>query len=92
VRVRSAGRLKHAWCSSDSSRPDITDIQAVLGHVHLSTTEAYLKPRDDEVIERVNRHLSSRAADIRAAGLAPALPSRYSVEDMTNLFGGTPWQ
>ena len=35
-------------------RVSITDIQAVLGHVHLSTTEAYLKPRDSEVIGRVN--------------------------------------
>ena len=70
----------------------ITDIQAVLGHVHLSTTEAYLKPRNDEVIERVNRHLSSRASDILAAGGAPASPSRYSAEDMNDLFGGTRWQ
>lgn len=68
----------------------ITDIQAVLGHVHLSTTEAYLQPRNDEVIERVNQHLS-RAADIRATDVAPALPSRYSAEDMTDLFGGTRW-
>jgi len=70
----------------------ITDIQAVLGHVHLSTTEAYLKPRNDEVIERVNRHLSSRASDILAAGGVPASPSRYSAEDMNDLFGGTRWQ
>lgn len=70
----------------------ITDIQAVLGHVHLSTTEEYLKPRNHEVIERVNRHLSSRAADANAASVAPAIPSRYSIEDMTDLFGGTAWQ
>jgi integrase len=70
----------------------LTDIQAVLGHVHITTTEAYLRLRDDEVIERVNQHLVSRAAGNRDPETAPEHPSPYSPADMTELFGGTTWQ
>ncbi|POH64692.1 integrase [Cryobacterium zongtaii] len=73
-------------------RVSITDIQAVLGHVHLSTTEAYLKPRDSEVIGRVNEHLAARLVVASAEALGPTGPSRYSAEDIDDLFGGAPWQ
>lgn len=70
----------------------LTDIQAVLGHVHITTTEAYLRLRDDEVIERVNQHLALRAAENRDPEIEPEHPSPYSAADMTELFGGTAWQ
>lgn len=73
-------------------RVSITDIQAVLGHVHLSTTEAYLKPRDSEVIGRVNQHLADRLAKASVAAAEPTGPSRYSAEDIDDLFGGAAWQ
>ena len=68
----------------------LRDIQAVLGHVHLSTTEAYLEPREDEVIERIlSRHLRrGLPTSVLPAG-APVFPSRYSADDMTSFFGGT---
>jgi hypothetical protein len=70
----------------------LTDIQAVLGHVHITTTEAYLRLREDEVIERVNQHFVLRAAAKRYPATAPAHPSPYSAADMTELFGGNEWQ
>jgi integrase len=72
-------------------RVSITDIQAVLGHVHLSTTEAYLKPRDSEVIGRVNQHLAARLVKASAAAAEPTGSSRYSAEDIDDLFGGAAW-
>jgi hypothetical protein len=39
----------------------LTDVQWVLGHAHLSTTELYLRPDDDDVIERVIAHHRSAA-------------------------------
>jgi hypothetical protein len=70
----------------------LTDIQAVLGHVHITTTENYLRLREDEVIERVNQHFISRAAAKRSPGAPPDRPSPYSAADMTELFGGSQWQ
>lgn len=70
----------------------LTDIQAVLGHVHITTTEAYLRLREDEVIERVNQHFVLRAAAKRLPQPAPAPPSPYSAADMTELFGGAEWR
>ena len=86
--------FRHTAASRMARDPNVslTDIQAVLGHVHLTTTEAYLRPRADEVIERVNQHFTSRAAGIRASDVAPAQASPYSATDMTELFGGTAWQ
>jgi integrase len=70
----------------------LTDIQAVLGHVHITTTEAYLRLREDEVIERVNQHFVLRAAAKQLPQPAPRPPSQYSTADMTELFGGKGWQ
>lgn len=86
--------FRHTAASRMARDPNVslTDIQAVLGHVHVTTTEAYLRPRADEVIERVNQHFTSRAAAIRASDVAPAQASPYSAKDMTELFGGTAWQ
>lgn len=86
--------FRHTAASRMARDPNVslTDIQAVLGHVHVTTTEAYLRPRADEVIKRVNQHFTSRAAAIRTSDVAPAHTSPYSANDMTELFGGTAWQ
>jgi site-specific recombinase XerD len=86
--------FRHTAATRMARDPEVslTDIQAVLGHVHLTTTEAYLKPRMDDVIERVNLHFSSRAADARPSDAAPGRLSPYSPDDMTELFGDTPWR
>ncbi|MGH2752359.1 MAG: tyrosine-type recombinase/integrase [Actinomycetota bacterium] len=37
-------------------RMSLVDVQWVLGHVHLSTTEIYLQPGEDEVVTRLLEH------------------------------------
>ena len=41
--------------AEDPSLP-LTDVQFVLGHAHLSTTQIYLTPRKEDVIRRVLAH------------------------------------
>ncbi len=42
-------------------RLSLVDVQWVLGHAHLTTTEVYLQPREDEVVGRVLEHHRRRA-------------------------------
>lgn len=37
----------------------LRDVQTILGHAHLSSTQVYLE-EDDEVIRRVSQHLAER--------------------------------
>lgn len=65
----------------------LTDVQWVLGHAHLTTTQVYLRPRADEVVTRVLEH--HRARDQRPA--PPPSPSGgggYSADVLEVLFGG----
>ena len=39
----------------------LSDVQWVLGHAHLSTTQVYLQPREEEVVARVLDHHQHRA-------------------------------
>lgn len=70
----------------------LTEVQSVLGHVHITSTETYLRLRDDELIERVNKHFTARAAVSDSPDVGVQEHSPYSAEDMTELFGGTAWQ
>lgn len=38
----------------------VRDVQVIVGHAHLSTTQIYLDEDDSEVIARVHRHLAER--------------------------------
>jgi integrase len=42
-------------------RLSLVDVQWVLGHAHLTTTEVYLQPQEDEVVGRVLEHHRRRA-------------------------------
>ena len=61
----------------------LTDLQWVLGHAHLSTTQRYLNPLPGDVIEAV------LAFHARQRGSSPAMPpaAGYRAESLTALFG-----
>jgi integrase len=63
----------------------LTDVQWVLGHAQLTTTQLYLSPVPEDVIASVLAH-HRRAAD-RAAEPAPQAASGYRPESMDVLFG-----
>jgi hypothetical protein len=65
-------------------RLEITDVQWVLGHVHLSTTQIYVTPTAEDVIASVAGHYR-RQAD-RPAAPPPAGPG-YRPESLDVLFG-----
>lgn len=44
----------------DDPRLSLTDVQWVLGHAHLSATQIYLRPREDEIVARVLEHHQER--------------------------------
>ncbi|MFE1885240.1 tyrosine-type recombinase/integrase [Streptomyces diastatochromogenes] len=63
----------------------LTDVQWVLGHAHLSTTQIYLPAGRDEIIEAVRAHhqRQTRLAQV------PAVPAPgYRAESLHDLFGG----
>lgn len=63
----------------------LTDVQWVLGHAHLSTTELYLRPRPQEVVTKVLHHHRARLQ--RPAPPPPGTGS-YSAEVLSVLLGG----
>lgn len=64
----------------------LTDVQHVLGHAQLTTTQIYLTPRKEEVIRRVLTHHAEqvRQAEQRAR---PAPASGYDAGTLNVLFG-----
>jgi len=69
-------------------RLEITDVQWILGHAHLSTTELYLNTTPQDAIGDVLAHYQRRAAAEQAP--PPALSPdqlRYRPEILDALFG-----
>ncbi len=71
--------------AEDPSLP-LTDVQLVLGHAQLTTTQIYLTPRKEDVIRRVLAHHAEqvRQAESRAR---PAPAPGYRPETLSILFG-----
>lgn len=70
--------------ANDPSIP-ITDVQAVLRHVHLSTTSRYIRPQTQDMISRVREHhLRPKPMTTTDSG-----SWGYDGTDMAELFGGT---
>jgi site-specific recombinase XerD len=63
----------------------LTDVQWVLGHAHLSTTEVYLTPNKDEVVAGVLAH---HARQTRRRDQPPSPPAPgYDPQSLSVLFG-----
>jgi site-specific recombinase XerD len=80
--------LRHtaAYRMAEDPALPLTDVQLVLGHALLTTTQIYLTPRKEEVIRRVLAHHAeqTRQATERAR---PAPAPGYRPETMEVLFG-----
>jgi integrase len=62
----------------------LTDVQCVLGHAHLSTTQTYIRPTAQDVVESVLAHHHRQAEGKTAAPQPPVL--RYRPETLDVLF------
>ena len=79
--------LRHSCRVQDGPRrrAQLTDVQWVIGHAHLTTTEIYLTPTRDEVIEGVLAH---HARQSRAREAPPPQPAPgYDPRSLSVLFG-----
>jgi len=64
-------------------------VQWVLGHAHLSTTQLYVTPTAEDVIEGVLAHHRRRVTEKTAPPAQPP-PLRYRAESLNVLFGQEP--
>lgn len=77
-------QLRHTAAQRMAADPrmSLVDIQWVLGHAHLATTEVYLQPRTDEVVSRVLEHHRRRGD-----APPPAPSGSYRPEVLAALLG-----
>jgi integrase len=76
--------LRHTAAYRMARDPDmpLTDVQWILGHAHLTTTQIYISPLPEDVIASVLAHHQRRAAP-----RPPPPPSPYRPESLDVLFG-----
>ncbi|MFE4520166.1 tyrosine-type recombinase/integrase [Kitasatospora sp. NPDC056783] len=81
--------LRHtaAYRMAEDPELPLTDVQFVLGHALLTTTQVYLTPRREEVVRRMLAHHAQQAR--RAAERKQPVPAPgYRPQTMEVLFGG----
>lgn len=78
--------LRHTAAYRMADDPDMpmTDVQWILGHRHLTTTQIYTNPRAEDVIARAAQHFAHQ--EQRRAQPAPPAPG-YRPEALNVLFG-----
>ncbi len=81
--------LRHsaAYRMVNDPHMSLVDIQWVLGHAHLTTTELYLTPNPDELVERLLAHHKRQA---EAAAMPPPPAPGYRPEVLQALLGDLP--
>jgi integrase len=82
--------LRHSAAYRMARDPNmpLTDVQWVLGHAHLSTTQRYLNPLPADVIAAV---LAFHDRQRQASGASGPPAAAYRRESLTNLFGEGAW-
>lgn len=87
--------LRHtaAYRMARDPHMSLTDVQWVLGHAQLTTTQVYLEPREEEVIQRIRQHHAQQKAGATASGAPASRPGPaegYRPEVWEALFGRLP--
>jgi integrase len=80
--------LRHtaAYRMAEDPALPLTDVQFVLGHALLTTTQLYLTPRKEEVIRRVLAHHGEQVRQAQVRARSAAAPG-YRPETLDVLFG-----
>jgi site-specific recombinase XerD len=80
--------LRHSAATRMAHDPQLslTDVQWVLGHAHLTTTQLYVTPTQNEVVQAVQDHHARRAR--RRDDPPPPAPG-YDPRSLAVLFGRT---
>jgi site-specific recombinase XerD len=82
--------LRHtaAYRMAEDPQLPLTDVQLVLGHALLTTTQIYLSPRKQDVIRRILAHHAQQTAKAAERTTPPPAPG-YRPETLQVLFGGS---
>ena len=83
--------LRHtaAYRMAEDPALPLTDVQWVLGHAQLTTTQIYTTPRKEEVVRRVLAHHAEQTKLAKERGAARAA-ANYRPETLEVLFGAGP--
>jgi integrase len=84
--------LRHtaAYRMAEDPALPLTDVQLVLGHALLTTTQLYLTPRKEDVIRRILAHHAGQVRQARQR-VRPAPAPGYRPESLDVLFGRGSW-
>jgi integrase len=68
---------------TSSADPDITlvEVQTIMRHAHLTTTQLYTAPRLDDVLDKLAAHYARPQT-------SPTWAPGYAPEDIRTVFGG----